>query len=75
MDLGISRACIRAPREDAVARRAKAEHQRLVRQRVVVAVRRRRAMIMAHSMARRASVALVVSSVGELIRGTDGSFG
>ena len=70
MGFGSSRAWSRAPREEAVARRAKIEHQRVVRQRFVVAERRRSAMITVHSMASRASVALVVSSVGELIRGT-----
>ena len=64
MDFGSSRAWSRAPREEAVARRVKIEDQRLVRQRFVVGERRRRAIIRVHSMARRASVALVVSSVG-----------
>jgi len=68
MGLGSSRPWTRAPRKEAIARRAKVEHQRFVRQRLVVAERRRRAMIMAHSMASRASVALVVSSVGEFVR-------
>lgn len=70
MDFGISSPWTRVPRKDAVARRAKAEHQRLVRQLFVAVERRRTAMIMLHSMARSASVTLVVSSVGELIRGT-----
>ena len=73
MDFGISRACIRAPREDEIARRAKTEHQRFVRQRLAGAVRSRSAMITVHSMASRASVALVVTSVGELIRGMGSS--
>jgi hypothetical protein len=75
MDFGISTPCIRVPRKDAIARRPNTQHQRFVRQRLAGAVRSMIAMITVHSMASSASVALVVSSVGELIRGTVSSLG